>query len=192
MSKSKTRERKQQRQSAARSRNYILWGIIAATIVIVAAIILIVGNNQLPDVNLAEVPDESVTFPLLGQEHIPVGSPRPNYNSNPPTSGPHYASPLRAGVYPQQPPDENLVHNLEHGHIWLSYRDADDTETIDTLTTIQSQFPLWVVVSHRPQNDDRLVAAAWGRMLPMEEPDTDTILAFITRHRNRAPESVPG
>lgn len=192
MAKSRTRQRRQERQSTDRTRNYIVGGIAAITLVVIVGIVLIVRNNQLPEVDLAENPDDSTTYPIIGQEHIPVGSPRPDYNSNPPTSGPHYASPLRAGIYHQPPPDENLVHNLEHGHIWLSYRDADDTETIDLITAIQSDFPNWVVVSYRPQNDDRLVAASWGRLLPLEEPDQDAILAFITRHRNRAPESIPG
>jgi len=192
MSKSRTRQRREQKQESTRSRNLIMGGIAIVGVIAVIAVLLFVWESQLPDVDLAEVADESLTFANQGQEHIPEGSPRPEYNSNPPTSGPHYAQWLPTGVYEQPTLDENLVHNLEHGHIWLSYRDEDDTEIIETLTEIQSQFPRWVIVTYRPENDDRLVAAAWTRMLPMETPDEDAILAFITRHRNNAPESIAG
>ncbi len=192
MSKSRTRQRREIKQSTSRSRSTMVAIIALVAVVAVGAILFFVNRSQLPDVNTAEVADNSITYPLQGQEHIPEGSPRPDYNSNPPTSGPHYASPIRAGVYDQTPPDENLVHNLEHGHIWLSYRDADDTEAIESLSAIQQQFPRWVVVSYRPDNADRIAVAAWGRLLPLEAPDEEQILAFILRYRDQAPESIPG
>jgi hypothetical protein len=49
-----------------------------------------------------------------------------------------------------------------------------------------------VIVTYRPQNVDRIVAAAWTRLMPLETPDEDAILAFILRFRNQAPESIPG
>ena len=48
------------------------------------------------------------------------------------------------------------------------------------------------MVSYRPENEQRLVAAAWGRLLPLDTPDSEALTAFIMRHRNNAPESVPG
>lgn len=190
--RSKTRQRREQKQAASRSRTLMIGGGIVAIVVVIVAVLLAIRSSQLPDVDMNAVADNSVSFPILGQTHIPEGSPRPNYNSNPPTSGDHYVYTIPAGVYDQTPPDENLVHNLEHGHIWLSYRDADDAETISALVTIQEQFPNWVVVTYRPENDSRIAVASWGRLLSLEEPDEDQILAFILRYRNKAPESIPG
>ena len=48
-------------------------------------------------------------FPNQGQEHVNPGQPHAAYNSNPPTSGPHYPDPLRWGVYDTPQPDEALV-----------------------------------------------------------------------------------
>jgi hypothetical protein len=191
MSRSRTRERRQQRESANRQRNLLLGaaGLVAA--VVIVAVILLTRSSQIA-VDVNEIADESIEFANLGQEHIEVGAPHELYNSNPPTSGPHYASPVRADVYDQELPDENLVHNLEHGHIWLSYRDASDQEAIDLATEIQSQYPRWVVVTHRPDNNNRLVAASWLRLLVLDELNEDQIQAFILRYRNRAPESIPG
>ena len=190
--RSKTRQRREQKQAANRNRTLMVGGGIAAIVIVIAVVLLSIRSSQMPDVDTNAVADNSVTFPILGQTHIPEGSPRPNYNSNPPTSGDHYVNPIRAGVYDQTPPDENLVHNLEHGHIWLSYRDAGDTEAISALSAIQEQFPNWVVVTYRPDNDSRIAITAWGRLLSLDEPDEDQMLAFIVRYRNQAPESIPG
>jgi hypothetical protein len=190
--RSKTRQRREQKQATNRSRTLMVGGGIVAVVAVIVIAVLSIRNSQLPDVDTSAVADNSVTFPIQGQTHIPEGSPRPNYNSNPPTSGDHYVYAIPAGFYEETPPDENLVHNLEHGHIWMSYRDTDDTEAISALAAIQEQFPNWSIVTHRANNDSRIVAAAWGRLLSLDAPDEDQILAFIMRYRNQAPESIPG
>lgn len=56
----------------------------------------------------------------LGRKHVPAGE-AVEYNSNPPTSGPHYEDWIRAGVYETPKDDRNLVHSLEHGYVIMSY-----------------------------------------------------------------------
>ncbi|HLV35802.1 MAG TPA: DUF3105 domain-containing protein [Spirillospora sp.] len=192
MSKSRTRQRREIKQAANRSRNLLLTGVAVVAVVVIGVAVFLINRSQQFDVDVSTVPDNSVTYPSLGQTHIPEGSPRPTYNSNPPTSGDHYANWVPTRVYSEVVPDELMVHNLEHGHIWLSYRDADDTEAIETLTQIQSQSPNWIVVTYRPENDDRIAVASWGRLLTLDEPDEAQILAFVARYRNQAPESIPG
>src|SRR3989344_2599531 len=53
------------------------------------------------------------SFPSQGREHIAVGASHEAYNSNPPTSGPHYEQPSRWGVSQAELPDEQLIHNVE-------------------------------------------------------------------------------
>lgn len=156
------------------------------------ALVILFGLERDRPFNLAAVPDESQPVPVVGRDHIAPGAPPSNHNSNPPTSGDHYPAPLRAAFYEQQVPDGYLVHNLEHGHIWLTWRDGDDREAIELFRQLREQFPEWVVVSHRPENDRRLAAAAWGRLLKLDAPDRDALTAFIMRYRDKAPESVPG
>jgi len=59
-------------------------------------------------------------FTDLGREHVPAGT-KVDYNSNPPTSGKHYADWIRSGVYESPKEDGYLVHSLEHGYVILSY-----------------------------------------------------------------------
>ena len=45
-----------------------------------------------------------------------------HYNRNPPAGGDHSATWLNCGVYAQPVPNENAVHDLEHGAVWITYR----------------------------------------------------------------------
>ena len=63
-----------------------------------------------------ELPDE-------GHEHIPPGSPEPDYKTNPPTSGPHVEPPNQQadGAYSEMPEAIDFVHSLEHGRMEIQY-----------------------------------------------------------------------
>ncbi len=56
----------------------------------------------------------------LGRGHVPIGT-QEFYNSNPPTSGPHYEVWTNPNIYESPLDDRNLVHSLEHGYIIMSY-----------------------------------------------------------------------
>ncbi|MAS35433.1 MAG: hypothetical protein CL610_15590 [Anaerolineaceae bacterium] len=168
----------------------VIGGSILASVLIVAVIALNSALNRPPELS-TEIPDNSIAFPSQGTEHLEPGQQPPLYNSNPPTSGPHTQS-IRTGVYTEIVPDVSLIHNLEHGHVWLSYRDAGDQEAINVLTQVQQRFPGRVVVTNRPQNDGRVAAAAWSRLLTVDELNADELFNFVLRHGNRAPENVPG
>ena len=190
--KARLKQRKEDQQKQSKNQRFIVIGAIVAAVVIFIAIVLYRFNSTpLSDIDLSSIPDNSVAYESQGRDHIEVTTPHDPYNSNPPTSGPHAAA-VRTDVYHQELPDENLVHNLEHGHIWLSYRDSGDTEVIELFERIQSQFPSSVVVTYRPANDSRISVAAWTHLLKLEEPDEQQILAFISRYLDKGPESIPG
>lgn len=58
-----------------------------------------------------------------GHEHIPPGSPEPDYKTNPPTSGPHVEPPYQQadGAYSEMPEPIDFVHSLEHGRMEIQY-----------------------------------------------------------------------
>ncbi len=65
-------------------------------------------------------PQPGVGYEDLGRTHVPVGT-QTFYNSNPPTSGPHYEVWTRAGVLDAPVDDRMLLHSLEHGYVVMSY-----------------------------------------------------------------------
>lgn len=189
MARAKSRRKKGWQRYLSTER-VVVGSAVLVTLLFVGYILLDTTSRQPPSVNLAAVPDNSQAFPVQGRDHVQPGEPHPAYNSNPPTSGWHYGQDAELGFYTEQLADETVVHNLEHGHIWLSYRDADDQAAIDALRDVQRRYPQHVIVTYRPQNDSRIAAAAWGRLLTLEEPDAEQLYAFVTRYRNQGPENL--
>jgi hypothetical protein len=60
------------------------------------------------------------TFPDQGRNHVSAGT-IGEYNSNPPTSGPHYTQWEKPGIYSKVLEDGKLIHSLEHGYVIISY-----------------------------------------------------------------------
>jgi len=136
-------------------------------------------------------PKPGVAYDIQGATHIGVGEAHPPYNSNPPTSGWHLPQPAAWGYYAVTLPDELVVHNLEHGGIWISYRDASDAKLAEALEGLTRRFRSKVIVTVRPNNDTPIAVAAWGRLLKLDRYDERQIVTFINAFRNRGPEQVP-
>jgi hypothetical protein len=124
-----------------------------------------------------------------GQQHIKNGESHEPYNSNPPTSGPHYIQPANWAVYSTALVDEQAVHNLEHGGIWISYKDIDEV-TISQLEKIAKANGGSVIMSPRPNNDSKIALASWTRLEKLENYDEAKILEFIKANKNKSPEPL--
>jgi hypothetical protein len=88
-------------------------------------------------------------------------------------------------------PDERVVHNLEHGGIWITYTNVS-TETRSKLRDIAQQYPQSVIVTKRPENDAPIAVASWGQLLKLESFDRSRIVTFIEQNRNHSPEPIAG
>ncbi len=126
---------------------------------------------------------------LLPASHIAVGASHDAYNSNPPTSGPHYDQPANWGVYQKELPDEQLVHNLEHGGIWISYNGVG-ANTKSQIEDLASPYTLSVIVTPRAKDDAKITLASWGRLMKLDSFNKDVILSFIAGNKNRSPEPL--
>ena len=145
-------------------------------------------------------PKPGQSAPLQPRTHIQVDDEHEPYNSNPPTSGPH-AAPVQAGFYNEAPPDENLVHNLEHGYVIIWYNctrlDKAQCETLKTQieavmerakpVTIGSDAKKLIAVP-RPTMDARIALTSWGRLQKLDAFDEAATNEFINKLRNQAPE----
>lgn len=155
------------------------------------ALILVAGG-----VWLATRPTSSAApgqrFPILGQQHITSGQAHPAYNSDPPTSGWHYDTPLAAGFHAQPVADEQVVHNLEHGHVVISYdcrKLADCAVTQAQIRQVVERNRNWKVTAVPRQNADAAIAlTAWGWLDKLDAFDDARITAFINAWRDRGPE----
>jgi len=100
------------------SRNTLI--VIGVVVVALAAFLIwlfVASSQPLPGQKIAD----------LGRKHVPIGQ-KVEYNSNPPTSGDHYADWIRSGVYDSPRDDRNLVHSLEHGYVIMHYKCSENSE----------------------------------------------------------------
>lgn len=181
--KRKLREAEGRRERFKKLLKKVVYSLIAVFLIVLAVRWIV---NQFP-----KGPDYSVALPSLEREHIPDGASRPDYNSNPPTSGPHYANPANVRFYSQELPDEQLVHNLEHGHVWISYKPDLSPEVIKVLRGFAGGN---TIITPRSANDFDVALAAWGRLdkfnLVDNIVDKQRIRDFILRYQNRGPENI--
>jgi len=85
--------------------------------------------------------------------------------------------------------DINGVHNLEHGYIWITYRNISPN-AIATLKKIAKRYSGRVLVSERKANDTQIAIASWGRYDKMRESELDEayVLRYIKKYTNKSPE----
>jgi len=165
----------------------IIGGSLLATLVIIGVIALNSIGKQPPRIDFS-LPDKSAAIPIQGSAHIEVGEAHEAYNSNPPTSGWMYAQPAGWGAYREVLPDEAIVHNLEHGGIWISYQNAEDEDTIRQLEEIVRRYGAQMILTPRPTNESPIAVVAWGRLLTLDTVDAAQISNFIARYRFKGPE----
>lgn len=90
------------------------------------------------------------TFPPMGRQHVESVRSGFQYNSFPPTSGPHFGVPAVFNIYDQPVPEIRLVHTLEHGAIVVQYGSKVPQQTVQQIAAWYSKDPLGLVVAPLP------------------------------------------
>lgn len=176
--KDEEREKREKKQLLKKYSKWLIY-LVLLTVVIFGIIFI---SNQPKSVR----PGQAI--PIQGREHISESADVPIYNSNPPTSGPH-AGPVKGGFYSGEIKDSNAVHNLEHGFVWISYKDVND-ETIEKLEKIGRSFSGSVIVSRREANDSKIALVSWGRLEKMDTFNDELTIEFIKKNVNKSPERL--
>lgn len=98
-----------------------------------------------------------------------------DYPQRPPVGGPHDPVWLDCGVYDEPVRDENAVHDLEHGAVWITY-DPDAGVDVDLLTDALPQNGL---LSPYPGLGAPVVVTVWGRQLALDGADDPRLRLFV-------------
>ena len=112
------------------------------------------------------------------------------YPQSPPVGGDHNPAWQNCGVYDTPVANENAVHSLEHGAVWLAYRPdlpADQVEVLRALARGHSH----ILVSPYPGLTEAVVATAWGKQLRLDSVTDPRLVQFIANYEEgpQAPES---
>ena len=98
------------------------------------------GGGEPPEGRASQYVDGIGTnFPIAGRDHVAEGT-RITYDTVSPTSGDHWPTPAQCDFYENTLPNEQIVHNMEHGQIVVSYylgTESDVQLLRDTLNNIE-------------------------------------------------------
>jgi hypothetical protein len=112
-----------------------------------------------------------------------------SYPRDPPTGGLHNARWLNCGAYLSPVPNENAVHSLEHGVVWIAYRPDLPSEQLRHLTSlIRGRGHL--LVAPYPGLRAPVVVTAWARQLRLDDAYDDRLPEFVRVYTrgHQAPE----
>ncbi len=177
-------EAEARRLAAARSmRNRRLAIGAGIAVVLIGAIVFLATRP--PPAALANVE----TFPDQGQAHLSAADPAPEYNSNPPTSGPHASGAAVCGIYREAPPDINLVHDLEHGVVVVYYDPVAAADVREDIESFARDAGSHVIVAPREGMDTPIALTAWTHLLRLDEFDRSALDVFYGEFAQRGPEA---
>jgi predicted small secreted protein len=113
-----------------------------------------------------------------------------DYPQSPPVGGPHNPIWQNCGFYSKPVRDENAVHSMEHGAVWITYAPdlpKDQVEKIKSLTQKS-----YVLASPYPGLPAPLVASAWGKQLRLNSTNDPRLEQFVRAYRQGPQTPEPG
>lgn len=116
-----------------------------------------------------------VAFDLSDNSHVEGNL---DYPTSPPVGGPHNPVWANCGTYDEPVPDENAVHSLEHGAVWIAYAEDLDAAQVEALAA-RADAADHVLVAPYPGLAGPVVLTAWNRQLAVDSADDPRIDAFV-------------
>ncbi|MFE2752205.1 DUF3105 domain-containing protein [Actinosynnema sp. NPDC059335] len=193
------------RSSVAAARSSVVakkpkpWGTIIAVVAVLALAGTVFGYaySQIADQNAKEealaqwTPSEEnkdpsdkiegvVKVEYSAGRHVDATQ-RVAYDQSPPFGGPHdnVWADCTGTVYDKAVRNENMVHPLEHGAVWITYN--PDQVTGDALEKLKSRAEgkPFTMLSPYPGLDKPISLQSWGHQLKLESADDERIDQFI-------------
>jgi len=182
----RTKVEAMRREQARRARNQRLI-LVASGLVAVALIASLVTWAVVRGRPTASAAGTGlVTYANLSRNHVEG---KISYPQTPPAGGDHSAAWLNCGIYDQAVPNENAVHSLEHGAIWITYQPGLPADQVATLEKDVRNQP-YGLLSPYPGLPDPVVATVWGVQLRLQSADDPRLVSFIDKYADatQAPE----
>ncbi len=203
-------------QNDARRRALIIGAAVAGValgFVAVAALLGLVGGSSSTDE--AAVREKFVaagcTFKAVpaveGQHSLGPEDTSDKWNTDPPTTGPHFGfnpdgslGTVIWGNYDEPIQLARLVHNTEHGGVYIVYGDQVPDETLAQIDAFYQRRQNGTIVAPLPELGDEIALGAWvaegeegkGYLAKCTTFDEDAADAFFGAFQFKGPERIPG
>ncbi|WP_210592374.1 DUF3105 domain-containing protein [Streptomyces sp. GESEQ-35] len=116
-----------------------------------------------------------------------------DYPMNPPVGGDHNQAWMTCDgtVYTKAVPNENAVHSLEHGAVWITYNDKAADADIKTLGDKVSKTP-YTLMSPAEDQSGTITLSAWGSQLSVDKASDPRVEQFLTKYVQGSQTPEPG
>lgn len=187
-----------------RTRKLLLIGAAVAGLVVAAVLFAAVGRGgSSPDEESVRADLEAAgctlkTVKALPGAHSitdPAGTSE-RWNTDPPTNGPHYGIAAIFGIYEDELEAARVVHNLEHGGIFILYGDEVPEATVGQLEAYYDDHQTGTIMAPLARLGDQFALGAWvaedeeakGYLAKCAAFDEDAVSAFFGAFQFLGPE----
>jgi hypothetical protein len=175
---------------------------VALGFVVVAVLLGVMGGGGPDEESLAaEMEAAGCTFqsvPALEGAHsiqVPSGT-SDKWNTDPPTNGAHYGIAAIFGIYDEELELARVVHNLEHGGIYILYGDEVPEETVAELRDFYDSNKTGTIMAPSNRLGDEFALGAWvvdgdadnGFLAKCTAFDEGAVSSFFDSLQFRGPE----
>ncbi|MBT8212478.1 MAG: DUF3105 domain-containing protein [Acidimicrobiia bacterium] len=159
-------------------------GVWVGSMAVVAGLTAVVVSGVDPAAGgRPEAPEGTETVAVEDPIHVPGGV---DYPVVPPAGGEHDPTPLACGFYDFVVPDENVVHSLEHGVVWVTYEPGASAEELKILKDIGEARE--TIVSLLPDQGSSVIGTAWAAQIRLDSATDPRLEQFVDAFRD-APSS---
>jgi hypothetical protein len=113
------------------------------------------------------------------------------YPQTPPAGGVHNPTWQNCGIYAQPIANENGVHSLEHGAVWITYKLDLPAADVEQLRSAVRARP-YTLLSPYPDMLAPVVASAWGIQLKLDGAADPRLPQFIAKYAQGSQTPEPG
>jgi hypothetical protein len=117
------------------------------------------------------------------------------WNTDPPTNGPHYVQAAIFGEYDEPLETARVVHNLEHGGVFIQYGKDVPEETVAQLEEFYDDHKGGTIMAPLPRLGDEFALGAWvagdepkGYVARCTTFDEAAVSSFFDEFQYRGPE----
>jgi hypothetical protein len=114
---------------------------------------------------------------------------RLSYPQTPPVGGPHNPTWQNCGVYDQPLYKEYAVHSMEHGAVWLTYKQDLPADQVEQLKQAVAGRSYTILSPHETQTAP-LILTGWNAQLEVQDVSDPRVKQFLQKYEQggEAPE----
>ncbi|MEV6589587.1 DUF3105 domain-containing protein [Streptomyces acidicola] len=126
----------------------------------------------------------------LTQNHVTT---QVDYPMSPPVGGDHNQVWVNCDkqVYTKAVPNENAVHGLEHGAVWITYNDEASEADVSKLADMVNRTSYTFMSPYEDQSSP-VVLSAWGKQLKVDSASDARVQKFLDKYVQGEQTPEPG